>query len=172
MKNTALFLVLFVFGFNTLLSANNIVYMDMNKVMTTSKPGLNLMLQFDELEKKNIKDYNETIKKLKDIDQKILAQKNIISKTEFQKKIEELKKEIFDHNEQYKLKIDKLNKKKIKYTNELLQLINPILIKFSDEKKISMIFKKKDLIIGKSNLDITDEIIKLINEQIKEIEVK
>ena len=35
-----------------------------------------------------------------------------------------------------------------------------------------MIFKKKDLIIGKSNLDITDEIIKLINEQIKEIEVK
>ncbi|MDA8918703.1 OmpH family outer membrane protein [Candidatus Pelagibacter sp.] len=172
MKNIALFLVLFVFGFNTLLSANNIVYMDMNKVMTTSKPGLNLMLQFDELEKKNIKDYNETIKKLKDIDQKILAQKNIISKTEFQKKIEELKKEIFDHNEQYKLKIDKLNKKKIKYTNELLQLINPILIKFSDEKKISMIFKKKDLIIGKSNLDITDEIIKLINEQIKEIEVK
>ena len=46
------------------------------------------------------------------------------------------------------------------------------LIKYSDENEISLILKKKDLIIGKSNLDITGEIIKLINDQIKEIEIK
>jgi outer membrane protein len=57
-------------------------------------------------------------------------------------------------------------------TNKLLQLINPIIVKFSNDKEISIILQKKDLIIGKSQLDITDEIIKIINDNIKEFKVK
>ena len=51
-------------------------------------------------------------------------------------------------------------------------MLNPILIEYSDTNTISMIFKKKDLIIGKRELDITDEIIKIINIKIKEFKVE
>ena len=51
-------------------------------------------------------------------------------------------------------------------------MVNSILIKYSDEKSISMIFPKKSMIIGKSELDITDEIIKVINSEIKEFKIK
>ena len=172
MLKRILFVCLFTFSFNTLLLANNIVYMNMNKIMTTSIPGLSLIKQLTEIDKENIKIYNENIKKLKKIDENILTQKKIISKIEFQKKIKELKEQINLNNQKHELKNNTLNEKKIKHTNELLKLINVILIKYSDENKISLILKKKDLIIGKSNLDITDEILKLINEQIKIIKIK
>jgi len=35
-----------------------------------------------------------------------------------------------------------------------------------------MIIAKKNMIIGKSELDITDEIIKIVNTEIKEFKIK
>ena len=68
--------------------------------------------------------------------------------------------------------IKKFNKLKVENTNNFLKLINPILTKFSDENDISIILQKKNLIIGKTTLDITDEIIKIIDNEIKEFKIK
>ena len=46
------------------------------------------------------------------------------------------------------------------------------MIKFSNDKEISIILQKKDLVVGKIQLDITDEIIKIVNNNIKEFKVK
>ena len=57
-------------------------------------------------------------------------------------------------------------------TNNLLKLINPILIKYSNDKKISIILQKKDLVVAKTELDITDDIIKIVNTEIKNFKIK
>ena len=64
------------------------------------------------------------------------------------------------------------NKLKIDNTNNLLKLINPILVKFSNDKEIAIILQKKDLVIAKKELEITDEIIKIVNKNIKEFKIK
>ena len=51
-------------------------------------------------------------------------------------------------------------------------MIKQLLIKYSDEKSISLILLKKNLIIGKTELDITDEIIKNINTEINDFKIK
>ena len=56
--------------------------------------------------------------------------------------------------------------------NNFLKLINPILTKYSTENEISIILQKKNLIIGKTELDITDKIIIIINDEIKEFKIK
>ena len=61
------------------------------------------------------------------------------------------------------------NKLKIDNTNNLLKLINPILVKFSNDKEISIILQKKDLVVAKTELDITDEVIKIINQKLKNL---
>ena len=38
--------------------------------------------------------------------------------------------------------------------------------------RYQLFYKKKDLIIGKTELDITDEIITIINDEIKEFKIK
>ena len=59
------------------------------------------------------------------------------------------------------------NKLKIDNTNNLLKLINPILVKFSNDKEIAIILKKKDLVIAKTQRDITDDVIKIVYSEVK-----
>jgi outer membrane protein len=43
---------------------------------------------------------------------------------------------------------------------------------YSDNKSISLILNKKNLVVGKMELDITDEIIKIINKEIKQFKIQ
>ena len=43
------------------------------------------------------------------------------------------------------------NKLKVDNTNNLLKLINPIIVKFSNDNEISIILQKKDLVVAKQN---------------------
>ena len=57
-------------------------------------------------------------------------------------------------------------------TNEFVKQINKILLKYSKDNSISLILLKKNVIIGKSELDISMDIVKLVNAAIKEFKVK
>jgi outer membrane protein len=65
-----------------------------------------------------------------------------------------------------------LNKLKVENTNNFLKLINPILTKYSTQNEISIILQKKDLVLAKTELDITDEVIKIVNSEDKEFKIK
>ena len=75
------------------------------------------------------------------------------------------------HNQKKNNLIREVNTKKIKATTKLLDSLNPILANYSKEKSLSMIIQKKNIIIGQSQLDITDDIMKLLNGKIKKINI-
>ena len=171
-KLLASFLIIFLFSTNIVFSEQKIAFIDMDKVISTSNAGSSILKQLTDLNKKNLKFLNEEEKKFKEKETKLISQKNIISENDFKNKVNELKSEINNYNQNRNKMLSDFNKLKVDNTNNLLKLINPILVKFSNDKEISIILQKKDLIIGKSQLDITDEIIKIINDNIKEFKVK
>ena len=144
----------------------------MQKVLETSNTGSSILKQLNDINNKNLLFLKQEEKKFKEKETKLISQKNIISENDFQNQINDLKIEINKYNQDRKKIIKDFNKLQVDNTNKLLQLINPIIVKFSNDKEISIILQKKDLIIGKSQLDITDEIIKIINDNIKEFKVK
>ena len=144
----------------------------MDKVITTSKSGSSILKQLTDINNKNLKFLKDEEKKFKEKETKLISQKNILSEAEFKKKIVELKAEINNYNQNRKKIIDDFNKLKIDNTNNFLKLINPILIKFSNDKGISIILQKKNLVVAKTELDITEEIIKIINTEVKEFKIK
>ena len=144
----------------------------MDKLVSVSKPGSSIFNQLKDINKKNLDFLKEEEKKFKEKEKKLIAQKNIISENDYKNKINELKSEINIYNQNRSEKIKKFNKLKVENTNNLLKLISPILAKYSTENEISIILQKKDLIIGKTELDITNEIIKIINDEIKEFKIK
>jgi len=168
----SLILVFFLFFTNQAFSEQKIAFINMDKVMSTSKSGVSILKQLTDLKNKNSKFLKEEEKKFKEKEKKLISQKNILSEVDFKKKIVELKAEIKNYNQNRNKMIEAFNKLKVDNTNNLLKLINPILVKFSNDKEISIILQKKDLVVAKTELDITDEIIKIINEQIKEFEIK
>ena len=149
-----------------------IVFVDMDKLVSVSKPGSSIFNQLKDINNKNINFFKKEETKFKDKEKKLIAQKNIISKTDFNDKVNKLKSEIDNYNLNRKTMIEKFNKWKVDNTNNLLKLINPILAKYSTQNEISIILQKKDLIIGKTKLDITDEIIKIVDNEIKEFKIK
>ena len=169
------FLPLFLFSFiicSPAMADQKIVFVDMDRLISVSKPGSSIFKQLKDINNKNLNFLKNEEKKFKEQEKKLIAQKNIITEDDFTNKVEKLKSEINDYNLDRKKMIEEFNKLKVENTNNLLKQINPILTKYSKENEISIILQKKDLIIGKTELDITDEIIKIINVEIKEFKIK
>ena len=163
---------IFIYFSSSSIANARVVYVDLDKILATSIAGSSLLNKFKELDQKNIVKFKDNEKNLKLKEDKLVTQKNILSEVDFKNKLNKLRAEVQTYN-QYKQKIIKENNNfKLKNTNQFLILINPILTKYSDENKISLILKKKDIVIGKSDLDITDEIIKLVNRSIKKIKTQ
>ena len=169
------FLPLFLFFFiinSSVISDQKIVFVDMDRLVSVSKPGSSIFKQLKDIDNKNLNFLKNEEKKFKEKDKKLIAQKNIITEADFTNKVDKLKSEINNYNHDRNKMIEEFNKLKVENTNNLLKQINPILKKYSTENEISIILQKKYLIIGKKELDITDEIITIINDEIKEFKIK
>ena len=170
-----LFFLLFLFFSmisSPVISEQKIVFVDMDRLISVSKPGSSILNQLKDINSKNSKFLKKEEKTFKEKEKKLIAQKNIISESDFKNKVDELKSAIDNYNQNREEMIKKFNKLKVENTNNILKLINPILAKYSTENEISIILQKKDLIIGKRELDITDKIITIMNNEIKEFKIK
>ena len=65
-----------------------------------------------------------------------------------------------------------LNILKDNSTKVILKNINDILAEYSIENSISMIIEKKNIVIGESDLNVTNEILDLLNKKITTVELK
>ena len=78
-----------------------------------------------------------------------------------------MKKEIDDFQKKKRLINEKFNKIRRDKTNQMVQSLNVILSKFADENDISLVIQKKFIVIAKSGLDITNEVLKIFNKENK-----
>ena len=172
MKKFIIVLLILLNQINFVYAEVNIVFVDLNKIMTTSKPGSFILENLNKKNNQLLNNFKKDEKKLKDDEIKLISQKNILSEEEFKSTVKKLKIQINTYNENRKKTIKDFNILKAETTDKFMKMINSIFIKYSNDKSISMIFDKKNMIIGKSELDITDEIIKIVNNEIKEFKIK
>ena len=163
---------LFIIFLSPVSSEQKIVFVDMDRVVSSSKAGSSIFEQLKNINDKNITFLKKEEKKFKEEEKKLVSQKNIISEKNFQINVDKLKSEINIYTQNRKKMIEEFNKLKNVSTNQFLKKINPILTQFSNENEISIILQKKDLLIGKTELDITDKIITIIDNEIKEFKIK
>jgi outer membrane protein len=172
MKKIFIILSIYILHANFAIANTTIAFIDMDKIISTSKPGSFILSQLNDVNLKNSTNLENDAKKLKKQETKLMSQKKILSEIDFKANVNKLKLEFNNFNAN-RDKISKdFNNLRIKNINKLMKLINPILINYSNDNSISMILKKKDLVIGKSELDITDEIIIIINRDIKQFKIK
>ena len=165
-------LIFVVFLCNSSAKSNEkFAYIDIDKIMRQSKAGKSINKQLESLLSQTTKKYKEIESKLKEDELKITSQKNILDENEYKNKIIELKKKANEYRNERNKDINSFNKKKVEATNKLLNTINPILIEYSNKNSISMIFQKKNIIIGKSELDVTDDILKIVDSKINKIKI-
>ena len=146
-------LILIVINIFTLGSKAEIAYLDMSLLLNKSEIGKSLNEKITLLKKKHISQFKQMESVLISKEKSLLAQKNILDENEFERKIDLLSEEIKKYRSDKKLSENKLNKIKI----------DPIITNYVDKNSISIVIPKKNIIVGKKKLDITNEIINLLN---------
>ena len=166
-----LLLLLFLIFFSkiSLSNENKLVYIDLNKIMNNSIAGKSITSQLENNHKKNISKLKKTEEELKKEESEIISQKNILTKEQYEKKIIDLRNKAKQFREERNENINNLNNQRLQATTKIINLIKPILSEYSEKNSISIIIDKKNVIIGKTNLDITDDILKIVDEKIGKI---
>ena len=173
MKIRSLLLLIFFIFFSkiSLSHEKSIVYIDLNKIMHNSIAGKSITSQLENNHKKNISKFKNIEEELKKEEAEIISQKNVITKEEFEKKIIDLRDKANKFRKERNDNINNLNNQRLEATSKMITLVRPILSEFSDKNSISLIIDKKNIIIGKTLLDITDDILKIIDEKIGKIQL-
>ena len=168
-----LFVILIIIIFPQVSNSNDkIVYINIDKIINKSIAGDFINKELEKLHNINLLNLNKIKDELQKEEKKILSKKNIISDDEYLKQIDILKTKVNNYQNKQKKMLKDLNDKRLKAKKELMNNLNIILSNFANNNDISYILNKKNVVIAKKDLDITDDIIILLNQKIKKIALK
>ncbi len=163
------FIILTIFNFKIASANEKIAFIDLNYIMNNSLAGTSINNFINDLSIEKNKDFKLIENEIKRDENELISTKNIIDESIYNKKVNEIKIRIKD----YKLERQKFNKnlneKKIKYNNFLLEKLNPIISNYVENNLITIVLPKKMIIIGKKDLDITNQILEILNNSVQKI---
>ena len=148
-----------------------IAYIDIDKLLNDSIAGKLITKKIENKYKTDLESFKKTESELANEEKEILSQKNILSSDEFNKKVSTFKKKVKDFRDQQKNSRNKINEIKTKSTSILIKNINPLIEDYAKKKSIDIILPKDSILIARSDLEITEIILKLLNDKIKEIKI-
>ena len=119
--------------------------------------------------KKSFKDstqkYSDMEKALKKEEQDLLTKKTVLSKEEYVKKSDALRKKVIDYQSQRRASVDKIATLRTESRQKLIDAINPILEIYIKDNNISLVIDKKSTLQGNPETDIT----KIITEKLDKV---
>ena len=166
------FLLFFLLFYNNSLAEEKIVYLDVNFILAESDAGKYINSELKKINDKNVEEFKKIENSIKKEEDNLLKQKNILKEEEFNNKVNDLREKYNSYQDLSKTKNNNLKVLRDKAGNQILKIINDILAEYSNKNKISLIMEKKNIVIGKTDLDITNKILVLLNDKIKKVELK
>ena len=171
-KKAFLIFVLSTISSNLLANNSKIVFIDMDKLLNNSIVGKSVNKKIGSIIEKNKLEKENLEKDIKADDEKISSQKNVLNDEEIKKMVNDLNKKIKNYQEiisEHKKNVQKI---RVDSSAIILENLKPILSEYSDKNSISIVLQKKDVIIGKNELNITKDIIKILDNKLKKIEIE
>ncbi len=169
MKKKILFFIFFICS--NVFAQEKVVYLDVNKLLNESDAGKYINNELNKINNSNIEEFKKIETSMKSEEEKLLKQKNILKSEEFNVKVNELRDKYKSYQDLKNNKNSEINKLRLNAGNKILKIVNEILSKYSKENEISLIIDKKNIIIGKTQLDVTSEILTLLNNKINKVEL-
>ena len=151
---------------------DKIAYLDIDFILTNSLAGKSLLMSLKKEEEIIVNKFKINDEKFKNEEKKILAKKNLVSTEEIKKELNALQIKLQNYGKNKNSKIADLKKKRNNNILNFINLINPIIEKYMSENSIYILLDKKNVFIANNNYDLTKNLIELIDNQIKTIEIK
>ena len=158
--------IFFLFITFSVQANTKIAFVDIDFLFENSKVGLSIKKKLENIDLKNSKILKNKEKKIIDEENEIKKLQNIISKEEFDKKIGQFRINLNNYNKEKKIILNQFKNTQNSELKFFFKKINPFLLSYMSENSIDLLIEKKNIFIGKSNIDITKDILKIIDEEI------
>ena len=161
-------LIILVFSNNIVLSSEKIVFIDIDYVLSNSNLGKSISLELNKINKQNIDELSKLEKILKNKKEKINKTKNISTKEKLNEDIKLFNQEVEKYRSKKDIVIKEFKSKKKKKLDDFLIKIKPIIQNYMKNNSINIVFEKNQMFMGNKNIDITNNIIELVNIEFKD----
>ena len=149
-----------------------IVVLDMKYVLNKSKAGKGGQDFLEKKFKDNAKKLNKMEKALKKEESDLLKQKDVLSKDDYSKRTDELRKKVIEYQALSRSSLDDLAKQRAEARNVMISKIEPIIDSYINENNISLVLYKKNVIGGSTEHDITNIIVEKLNKEFPTLDLK
>jgi len=157
--------------FQTNLLADVPYYLDFKYILNQSDAGKKAQTFLKNKLDNGVQSLKKKEKAIQEEETKIIKQKKVISAEEYKKKVTDLRSKVESLQKERNLLLSEVSKKRSKAKTELLKTLNPIIKEYMKEKNIRMVLDKKSMLLADESLDITQDIVKLLNSKLKSIKL-
>ena len=164
-----LFFIIF-FSFESK-SETKVAFIQMDYLMNKSLAGKSLIEQLNKIDKKNSIDLKQIKEKLDSEKKDISQKKNILSDDEYNNKVTALNKKFESFQSDARTKVQKMKSLRDNGLQKIMNELNIILSEYSKKNELTFIIDQKNIIIGKTDLNITNEILKLLDQKLKKVKI-
>ena len=165
-----IFFLLIIF-FQTNLYSEIPHYLDFKFILNESTAGKKAQSALKTKLEKGIAGLKSKEKSIQEEEKKIIQQKKLIKLEEYKKKVDNLRTKVSNLQKERNKLLETVAKQRTKARTELLKNLNPIISEYMAEKKIRMVVDKKSLLLADQKLDITKDIIEILNKKLKSIKL-
>ena len=156
-------IIFFFLNITNSIAAEKIVYLDLDYLLANSTKGKEILLNLETINENNIKLLNKKEKNLSLEEKKLIQQKNILTKEIYNEKVSALRVQIKNFKEEKNRLLNEFKNKREESIGNFIKTIDKVLATYVKENAIDIVLNKKDILMGKNNYNITNDIMKIIN---------
>ena len=172
LKRIFFILIFLSLSINVLKADDKVSYIDIDYILKNTLAGKELLNTLKNEEEIKINKFKSNDDSFKNEEKQLLAKKNLVSEKEMNKEMKALQIKFQKYKKDKQKEIEDFKIKRNKNIINFLNLINPIIEKYMSDNSIYMLIDKKNVFIANKEYDITNNLIELIDNQIKNIELK
>ncbi len=166
------FITFFLFFSSELLAQEKIAILDLKYVLNQSKAGKGAQDFLKKSYNQNVKKFKEIETSLKKEEADLLSKKTVLSKEDYTKKSDTLRKKVIDFRSQRRAAMDKITTQRAESRSTLIKSITPILETYIKENNISVVINKAHTLGGNPENNITDIIVEKLDKVLPSLDLK
>ena len=164
-------IIIFLLGFGSASMADNPYFLDFKYILNQSEAGKKAQTYLKNKLDNGVKELKKKEKAIQEEETNFIKQKKVISAEEYKKKVTDLRNKVQSLQKERNSLLENVSKQRSKARTELLKNLNPIIKEYMKEKNIRMVLDKKSMLLADESLDITQDIVKRLNNKIKSIKL-
>ena len=162
-----LIIIIFFTFINTSISKEILAFVNVDYLIQNSNIGKKLLANINDKDKKNLDNLKKKNKILQDLESSIKKKKNVISDEAYNKEVIDFKKKLQEFSKEKNKIVKEFNVFKKKEIENIFKKINPIINNYMEENSVNLLFDSKNIFMGAKKLNLTDDILKKINNELK-----